>query len=361
MVQVVEVTTSRQVRQFLDLSWRVHADPSSPWVPPLWVHYRQMMGRLDEPGKRFVMAFRDGAPVARVGVKTCIHAGVPTLCFGFFECLEGEGEAARRLLGEAHALAPGLPMRGPFHFRQEDPYSGLLVKGFEHAPMFLMPYNPPYYLEILESAGFTRLKDLLSFEFRPEEARLEVMEGRARRARERGVEIRTLDRARLRDEVRTLADIFDDALEGNWGFEPFTEDQVQDLLLIARFLLNPAHVWFARLEGRDIGALITLPDLNPLIREARGRLTPRLVMSYLQRNRKIDGFRGYALGVRKAEQATGASSALVEAMLAEGRRTRWRVFEVSWILEDNKPMNALVTAMGGRCTKVYRTLERPPR
>lgn len=361
MLQVVDVKKSHQVRRFLDLSWKVYGDPSTRWVPPLWVHYRQMMGGLDDPEKRFLMALRDGEPVARVGVKIRRQGEAATLNFGFFECLEGEDDAVRLLLDEAHRLAAGLPMRGPFHFRQEDVYSGLLVEGFDHDPFFLMPYNPPHYVQVLERAGFSKLKDLWTFEFTPGETRGDALEGRAQRAREHGVEVRTLDRTRLADEVHTMVDIFNDALSDNWGFEPFEDDQVQDLLLLARFLLNPAHVWLARRDGRDIGALITLPNLNPLLKASRGRLTPRLALDYLQRKQKVDSFRGYALGVRRAHQASGASSALVHAMLTEGQQTRWRAFEVGWVLEDNRSMNALALAMGGRRTKVYRTMERPPR
>lgn len=358
MLRVVPVTRRHEVQAFLRLPRRVYDNlPELRWVPPLDVHVRQMMGRLDDPRTRFLLAERGGEAVARLGVR--IHAD-RALHFGFFECLQGETEAVRLLVDEAHRLAPHLPMRGPHHFRQEDPYSGLLVDGFDRDPMFLMPYNPPHYLESLEQAGFSKCKDLLAYEFVPAQARLDLMEGRARRAVAKGITVRTLDRSRLGREVRTIASIFDDALVDNWGFEPFEEEQIRELQLLARFILNPRHVFVAQRDGVEIGTLIVLPDFNPMIKASRGRLTPGLLLQYLQRDRLVDGFRGYALGVRKSHQADEVSAALLHAMMTEGRRTKWRVLEVSWILEDNARMIAMTRALGGERTKVYRLLERPP-
>ena len=39
---------------------------------------------------------------------------------------------------------------------------GLLVKGFEHRPALGIPYNPAYYAELIEAAGFTPAGDTLS-------------------------------------------------------------------------------------------------------------------------------------------------------------------------------------------------------
>jgi hypothetical protein len=41
---------------------------------------------------------------------------------------------------------------------------GLLVQGFEFPPVFMMPYNPRYYLELVDRAGFQKSKDLVAFD-----------------------------------------------------------------------------------------------------------------------------------------------------------------------------------------------------
>ena len=40
---------------------------------------------------------------------------------------------------------------------------GLLVEGFDSPPVFMMTYNPRYYVTLVEAAGFRKAKDLLAF------------------------------------------------------------------------------------------------------------------------------------------------------------------------------------------------------
>lgn len=358
MLEVVEVRDSRALRRFTDVARQVHCAGADRWVPPLWLHFRQMMGSLRDPERRFLMALQEGRPVARLGVKVHRHGAYEALHFGFFEALEGHPEAVARLVEEGHRLAPQLPMRGPLHFRLEDPYTGLLVDGFDEDPIFLMPNNPPYYLPYLEGAGLTKLKDLLAYEYLPDTVPMRRLERVANRARRKGIEVRTLDRRNLSHEVRSLAAIFDDALSQNWGFEPFEEEQIQELELLARFILEPEHVWLARRDGVDIGALIAFPNYNPMIKASGGHVTPGFVWSYLRRRRLVDSWRGYAIGVRRAQRVDEVAATLVHALLTEGSRIRWQRFEVGWVLQDNVPMNAMARAMGGRRCKTYRLLER---
>ncbi len=359
----MDVTGGKPFRQFADLPWRVYRDPASLWVPPLSMLFKMMVGRPGEPGKRLLLALEGGEPVARLGVKIHRAAGSSALHFGFVECLEGHGEALVRLVEEAHQLAPDLPMLGPMHFTLEDAYTGLLVEGFEHEPYFLMSYNPPYYLPYLEQAGMHKAKDLLAYQFRPDSVRLDLAERSARRAQKAGIEVRVLNRSRLTREVRSMAEVFDSALAGNWGFEPIDEERIQAMVLLTRYFLDPQAVWLASYEGRDVGSLFVLPNYNPLVKAARGRLTPRFVLSFLRWKKYVDTYRGYGLGVLSelADQMTGAltAGALAHALLSRGQQLNWRMLEVSWVLEDNDRMNTLARALGGSRYKVYRLLERP--
>ena len=54
-------------------------------------------------------------------------------------------------------------MRGPASFSANDE-CGLLVDGFDTPPTIMMPHNPPYYVPLLERAGFAKAKDLLVYQ-----------------------------------------------------------------------------------------------------------------------------------------------------------------------------------------------------
>ena len=84
--------------------------------------------------------------------------------FGFFESIEDQ-QVADELLdaGATWLRARGFDtMRGPASFSTNDE-SGLLIDGFDTPPVLMMPHNPPYYLSLLEHAGFTTAKNLLVY------------------------------------------------------------------------------------------------------------------------------------------------------------------------------------------------------
>ncbi len=146
----------------------------------------------------------------------------------------------------------------------------------------------------------------------------------------------------------------------NWGFEPIEGQQLEELIFLARFVLDPRMVFLAYQGGHPVGCLIILPNLNPMLQSGRGRLTPRLIWKYLTRYRWLDSYRGYALGVRNDVRRHEVSAALIQAGMSLGDQIPWREFEISWVLENNRPMITLAHALGGMRNKTYRVLEKPP-
>ncbi len=315
------------------------------------------MGKFEEPGKLFLMAYREGKPVARAGFKVHGHEAIH---FGYFEALPGTHEEVRALFAEGQKLAPNLPLRGPHQFRLEDPYTGLLIKGFEYEPHLFMSYHPPYYLELLESVGFVKNIDLFTYFMSPETiAKPEFFGKRCQRARERGLVIRNLDKAKISTQVGQIASIFNQALADNWGFEPIEGEQLSDLLLLAKVVLDPKMVFLAYLDQEPVGCAIILPNLNPMFKASRGGVNFTLLSKYLTRSRWVDSYRGYAVGIRPDYVDHEVGALLMEALLIALSKSGWKHGEISWVLEDNRRMRMLAGALGGVHHKTYRLLQRP--
>ncbi len=84
--------------------------------------------------------------------------------FGFFECINSQ-EVADALLDAAAAWLRGQgrsAMRGPLSFTMTDEV-GLLIDGFNDMPRIMMPYNHPYYPELLEAYGLEKAMDLYAY------------------------------------------------------------------------------------------------------------------------------------------------------------------------------------------------------
>lgn len=345
---------------FLSLPRRIHARlPDTRWVPPLDVLTFFSMGGLGGADKSFFLAYRDGQPVARAGFKVHRHGDYAAIHFGFFEAMPDAQAEVQELIERGHQLAPRLPMRGPHSFRLEDPYTALLIEGFDRDPYFFMAYNPPYYLELLENAGFAKAMDLLTYRYVPDALRLDAMRQRAERARERGITVVRPSGSR-RQQVRTLVDLFNVSLSQNWGFEPIEGEQFEEFVLLARAVLNEKLIRLALRDGQCVGAVILLPNLNPMLKASGGRLGPTLFYKYLTRERWVDSYRGYALAVHPDAQDDYVAAVLIDDVFQAAAETRFREAEVSWVLESNTPMRALAMALGGKKNCVYRVLERPP-
>src|SRR5439155_439593 len=159
--------------RFIGFPYQLHArDPN--WVPPLRRDVRTLLSRAANAFFRhaeaeYYLAERNGAVVGRIAaVANQLHNETHADRVGFFGFLElvNDQDVADALLDAAAAWLRGRgfdTMRGPASFSVNDE-CGLLVDGFDTPPTLMMPHNPPYYLRLLERAGFRKAKDLLAYE-----------------------------------------------------------------------------------------------------------------------------------------------------------------------------------------------------
>lgn len=318
------------------------------------------MGPLKEQGKGFWMALDGDRPVARLGAMVHSHEGEQRIHFGFFECCEGFPEAVPLLFDEAQKLGPTLELHGPYNFTMEDPYVGLLVEGFEHEPVFLSPYNPPYYEKYLQDVGLEQMMDLYSFSYKSGEVATDKMASRAKRAADKGISVRIMDKFQQARDMKICTDIADIALAGNWGFEAVSPDQSKILLLFCRLFFDPKTTLFARHSDKDIGFLWGLRDYNEFLRDGKGRITLRLIWRLLTQRQSISGYRGYALAVLPEFQKYPIAPALIHAMTEQLEDYNWKSFEVCWIVATNRRMTAMAVALGGQRSRVFRLYKRTP-
>ena len=149
--------------------------------------------------------------------------------FGFFECLEDQ-EAATELFASAeHWLkVRGLKAsRGPISPSMNHE-CGLLINGFGAPPVIMTPWNPPYYADLIEGAGYAKIQDLLGY-YIPAGNKLAVpdrVRHLAERTRRRlGITFRRLDASTLKREARKIHGLYKNAWDGNWGFVPPSWDE----------------------------------------------------------------------------------------------------------------------------------------
>jgi hypothetical protein len=248
---------------------------------------------------------------------------------------------------------------GPFHFRLEDPYVGVLVDGFQHEPYFLMPYNPHYYDSYLKAAGLTTAMDLYTYEAEASTGLPPSLAANAAEARANGFRMRTLNPKKLKEEAKTIQRIFNDALSKNWGYEELLDDQVSEMVMLFKAFIDPRVVFLVEKDGKDVGCLITLPNYNPVIKSGKGSFTPKVIWDFFRNKGKLKRLRGYALGVLREYHGQKLASLIIDCAWTDCVKAGYTGAEISWILASNGPMNELSKHLGGQQSKTYRIYEAP--
>jgi GNAT superfamily N-acetyltransferase len=370
-VKIVPVSDSRELRRFIRVPWSVYADDPT-WVPHLLLERREHFSPRNPYFAHarccLWLAYRGSKPVGRISAQIDeLHEARYRDATGFFGFLEAENEAEifHELLSTAEVWLRDqgmLRIRGPFNFsiNQE---CGLLVDGYDAPPMIMMGHSRPYYAARLTAEGYQGVKDLLAYRlpthFTPPELMKAVLNKTAGCAR-----VRPLRRSRFNEELQIIGDIFEDAWSTNWGFIPFTADELRHLGYNLRLLVDDDAVQIAEVDGMPAAMIVALPNLNEVIRDLQGRLLPLGWLKLLWRLKVISPktARVVLMGVRKRFQRSPLGAALVflliDAVRGYGIRRGVQEVELSWILEDNMPMRNMLTMIGGVLYKRYRIYEK---
>jgi GNAT superfamily N-acetyltransferase len=363
----------RDLKRFIDLPYRLHArDPV--WVPPLRRDVEVLLSRTKNPffehaDAEYFLAERDGEVVGRIAaISNRLHNethGDRVGFFGFFESVDDQAVANALLDAAAdwcrnhgHEV-----LRGPASFSVNDE-CGLLVDGFNSPPTLMMPHNPPYYILLLERAGFAKAKDLWVYQGGTEEHYVPVPERLARGTelirQRQGITLRSLNMKDFQGEVERIKELYNAAWEKNWGFVPMTEHEIDHLAEQFKPVVIPDMVPMAEKDGKLIGFGIALPDLNVVFKRHRsGRLFPMILdLLWSLKTKRIRRARILLLGVHPEYRGKGIDAMLYHWIWTKSGERRIYWGEAGWILEDNPAMNAGLEKMTFRVYKTYRLYDR---
>ena len=370
-LSVDAVRSAEDFSLFADLPWSIHRDHPL-WTPPLKSQEKNLLTPGAHPfwesaSRELFLARRHGRPVGRVAAivdrKYNDYAGEKCGAFGFFECAH-DPAAAHALLDAARDWLAGQGMafmRGPLN-PSTNYTCGLLVDGFDLPPVIMMPWNPPYYAEMLESWHLRKERDLFAYlierrslalpEWLTQEVAWLKAEGR--------FSCRTSSRATLVGDIRDMLDIYRDSWAQNWGFSPLSEAEAECHVRELKSVLNPDFFVLFFHEGRPAAGMVALPDMAPLLRRINGRLGLSTVWHWWRARAEIrSGYRIILFGIREEYRLLGLPLLLLDFMLEKARRKKeFQWVEGSWVLEDNVAVNDLIEDFSGRLTKRYRIYRR---
>ena len=371
-IEITRVESNAERDAFIKFPWRIYAnDPA--WVPPLLIERKEFLSRkhpfFEHGDAALFLARAGGEIVGRIMASddpnyNSLH-GTNVGCFGLFESIDDQ-QVADALF---EAAADWLRVRGRNEIMGPIDYStnyvcGLLIDGFKFPPTLLTSHNPPYYRALLERSGFEKTMDFYAWWFaNPTDAaaRLRRLAG-ALEKRGRDVTFRQADLRDITAEGRRIREIYNQAWSNNWGFVPFTEKEFDFMTHELKPIVESELVLLAEVEGKPVGFILCVQDINVALRKINGRLTtfglPIGLAKLLYHKSRIKTVRLVALGVVPKYRRHGIAEILVLRIIEEAMIKRGWTGECSLILENNTMMNRFLEAIGAEKYKTYRIYRR---
>jgi len=370
-VAVQPVESRRDLKEFIELPYRLHST-SGVWVPPLRLERRLFLNRrlnafFSHGDAQLFLARRDSRVVGRLSAHyddafNAFHANRWGM-FGFLE-LEDDPDVLPLLLAAAERWLHSRGrdhMIGPMDFTMNDE-SGVMIEGFERAPLIKQPWHPPYYRRRVEEAGLSKAMDLLMWELQisDRERMLPIIFKLAGEVEPRhGIRLRKMSRRSLRRDMDRFAEVYNSAWSENWGFSPYSKRDLDAYTAELQLVFDPHWFMVAETaEGETAAIAITVPDVNQVLARMNGRLLPLGWWHFARRRRTMDRVRVGFLGVKPEFQHTGVAAKLYVEHFDMASATPQKWGEMGWILETNTNMNRAMEAMGGRIVRRYRVYER---
>lgn len=286
--------------------------------------------------------------------------------FGYFDAEDGAVAAALLSTAQDWLRVEGMTRAiGPISLSiWEEP--GLLVKGQDHAPMIMMGHHPAHYRDWIVGNGYTLAKRLLTYDldvsqdFPPLIQRI-VKSGQ----RNDRITVRQVDKSRWDQDAAIVLDILNDAWSHNWGFVPFTPEEITYAGKKLKPIIHEPLNMIAELDGKPVAFMLTFPDINDVLKRIDGKLFPFGWFHLLRwlKKPKGAGMRVPLMGVLSELHNSRVASQLAFMMISQIREEAARLYgskrgEIGWILDDNQGMVAIADAIESRVNREYEIYEK---
>jgi len=369
-ISLEEVTDRRALRRYIHLPqelYRTHRN----WVPPIYVDEWKSHDPKGNPALAYsetirVIASSAGKAVGRImGIinsRYNAQNNEATARFFNLDCLDHPA-VAHRLIGFVEEWAAKRKMTrviGPFGFSDKDP-QGLQIEGFEYLPVIATPTNPAYLPGLIESEGYSKHLDCVSYKI-PLGERLAPLQDKLLARVKRNQKLRVLEfttKKQLKPYVVPVFRLMNETYSSIFGFTPMSETEMKALARQYMPVLDPDFVKLVEnAAGELVGFFVGLPDMSRGIQKAKGRLWPLGFLHLLAAAKKTKQLDLMLGAVKQGYRGIGVHLLLGDALFSSARKRGFEWMDSHLVLETNKLMRAEYETAGGEVYKRYRIYQK---
>lgn len=352
MIEVYEVKTGKDIREFIEFPLRLYKN-CPYFVPPLYGDEKKLLksgGENENASAVFLLAKKDGKTVGRIqGLiqkQHNIKHGSSQMRFTRFDCID-DADVAKALFDAVQSWGKARGMTeicGPLGYSDLD-REGLLVEGFEENSTFEEQYNFPYYGPLLEKLGFRKDVDWVEYELKKPEKKNETLARVAERAlRMNGLHIADTSLSK-KAYIEKYRDGFFDCLEecykDLYGTVPLDRKAQDELISQFLMIVNKEFLVFICDEKENVAGFgLCFPGIGDAVKKSGGRLTPAALVKILKTVRKPKTIDLGLVAIKPEYQKKGVNAVVLNGlmeMLFSGKAERC---ETNLNLENNLAVQA---------------------
>ena len=280
--------------------------------------------------------------------------------FSMFECVN-DRTVCNAMLDEMVRILKNWGaefISGTYYPYDQDNRRGILVQGFDRAPLIFTSYNKPYYDELLTGYGLSKHAD--TFEYKLEFDKVtsydRVKKVSQYAAKKFDFRIDTVDWSRLEQDINDVHAVMEQATTDIIYQDAPSIDALKSIVTGWKSYLDKNYLLIARSNATNepLGVVIALPDYFHVFRKMRGRMDLKGLITFARERKKIKSVRAILQYVVPKYQALGVAMALYvklfETMLSNGIT----YLEAGTIMENNEQSNNAIKSIGAELARVYR-------
>ena len=316
-------------------------DDATGYASPMRGDVRRMLDPKRNPllasGNPFAFwtAHRDGRPAGRIVAvrhsESNARHGTSRMQFGFFDSAN-DPDAAAALLGAAEAFARThgcTEIAGNFNLTAMQ-QAGIMTDGFGNRAFTDMIVNPPHIPQLLEANGYQRFFPMTTFALDLARAKIDHL----REVPPDYADV-PITRTAFPQRMEEARIVLNDGFADNPMFVPLTAEEFVFQAGEMSAILDPRLSSLLVHEGRPVGVIVCIPDLNGFLRDTRSRiglLTPfHFLRHRFRRRRAVIIF----YSVAQDQHGRGLMGGMLKRLVGTLRDAGYRELGITWIPDAN--------------------------
>lgn len=327
MVEIKEVKTKKQAKQFLDFQIKMYKG-NPCYVPPIYSNEKKLFSGnhdyCDQADSVFYLAYLNGKVAGRISgiLQKASNEkwDQQRVRFTRFDCIDDQ-EVANALFTAVETWAKERGMKelvGPLGYSDME-REGLLVEGFDYLNTFEEQYNFPYYEKLITGCGFKQEVEWVEYRLTaPDSEYMEKMKRVSDKAMERGG-FRFGEAKSTKDFLKKYANDFfktiDEAYSHIYGTVPFTEKMKKSIMSDFSLILNLRYVAvILDKNGKPACFGLCFPGFGKALQKSGGKLTLPTIFKILHAVKKPDSIDLGLIGILPEYRHSGISHAMFYKM-----------------------------------------------